>query len=207
MLSKLKKPTPDAAELAVLAWHPDFRNRARLPDTKVVRTSFLLNGAAILVAAVLFMGMAYRVYQWRELTTQIDQWQRQIDRDKNPSDQAIKLYKQFQLQATQVNAVNAFLTSRPLVSELLLQLGKSLPDYLALDQFELGSTSLNIRGTVRGEPDQASGRASTYLQQLKDDPFFAAKFTSVDLVSLNRDPKSGGLVLEINLKLREGKKS
>jgi hypothetical protein len=153
------------------------------------------------------MGMAYRVYQWRELTSQINEWQRQIDRDKGPSDAAIKLYKQFQLQATQVKDVNGFLTSRPLVSELLLQLGKTLPDYLALDQFELGSANLNIRGTVRGEPDQASGRASTYLQQLKDDPFFGGKFSSIDLVSLNRDPKSGGLVLEINLKLKAGKKS
>lgn len=206
MLSKLKKPTSNAIEVAVPAWHPDFRNRARLPDTKVVRTSFLLNGAAILVAAALFMGMAYRVYQWRELTGQIDQWQRQIDRDKNPSDQAVKLYKQFQFQAAQVNAVTGFLTSRPLVSELLLQLGNTLPDFLALDRFELGSSSINIRGTVRGAPDQASGRASTYLQQLKENPFFAEKFSGIDLVSLNRDPKSGGLILEINLKLKGDKK-
>lgn len=206
MLSKLKKPTPEAAETVVPAWHPDFRIRARLPDTKVVRTSFLMNGAAVLLAAVLVMGLAYRVYQWRELTAQIDQWQRQIDRDKGPSQQAVKLYQQFQAKAGQVSTVNAFLNSRPLVSELLLQLGKTLPEYLAIDRFELGTTTLNLRGTVRGEPDQASGRASTYLQQLKEDPFFSGKFSEINLVSLNRDPKSGGLILELNLKLKEGKK-
>jgi hypothetical protein len=206
MLSKLKKPTSDASEPALPAWHPDFRNRSRLPDTKVVRTSFLLNGAALLVAAVLLMGMSYRAFQWRELTTQIDHWQREIDRDKGPSEQAVKLYKQFQVKAVQVNAVTDFITSRPLISELLLQLGKTLPEYLALDRFELGSTHLNIRGTVRGEPDQASGRASTYVQLLKEDAFLAGKFNEIDLVSLNRDPKSGSLVLEINLKLKGGKK-
>src|SRR5688572_8198771 len=199
MLPKLKKPTSETLELASPPWHPDFRNVQRLPDTKVVRTSFLVNGAALMVATVLFIGLAWRVYQWRDLRSQVDQWQRQIDRDKTPSDQAIKLYKQFQLHATQVNAVTGFVVSRPLVSELLLQFGKTLPDHLALDRFELGSTHLTIRGTVRGSPDLASGHASAYLQQLKEDAFIGGRFTDISLVRLNRDVKSGGMVLEISL--------
>ena len=164
MLSKLKKRTPDDSEPSVLAWHPDFRNAQRLPDTKVVRTSFLLNGLAVLVAAVLLMSLTYRFYQWRELNAQVDQWQQYIDRDKGPSAQAVALYKKFQAEAAKVSAVKTFVTSRPLVSELVLHLGTTLPDYVALDRFDLGATHMNLRGTVRGAPDQASGRASTYLE-------------------------------------------
>jgi hypothetical protein len=207
MLSKLKKRTPDASEPMVLAWHPDFRNSQRLPDTKVVRTSFLLNGVAVLVAAVLLMSLSYRVYQWRELNAQVDQWQQYIDRDKGPSAQAVALYKKFQAEAAKVSAVKTFVDSRPLVSELVLHLGTTLPDYVALDRFDLGATHMNLRGTVRGAPDQASGRASTYLEQLKSDAFLTDRFSEIKLMNLNRDPSSGGMILELSLKLKEAKKS
>src|SRR5688572_9870307 len=121
MLSLLKKPASDASEPVLPAWHPDFRNYQRLPDTKVVRTSFLVNGVMLLVAGVAFTAMANRVYEWRELNSQVTQWQQQIERDKRPSEQAVALYKKFQAEAANVSAVNTFLNSRPVVSELLLQ--------------------------------------------------------------------------------------
>jgi hypothetical protein len=207
MLSLLKKPASEASEPALPAWHPDFRNYQRLPDTKVVRTSFLVNGIMLLVAGVAFIAMAYRVYEWRELSSQVTQWEQQIDRDKTPSAQAVVLYKKFQAEAANVAAVNTFLNSRPIVSELLLQIAKTLPDYVAIDRFDLGATHLNVRGTVRGAPDQASGRASSYLQILKSNPFLQERFSEINLLNLNRDPKSGGLTLELSLKLKEPKKS
>ena len=207
MLPFLKRQTPEAAEPALPAWHPDFRNVQRLPDTKVIRTSFLLSGVAVLVAAVMLTWVSYRTYQLRELNTQVDQWQRQIDLNKAPSEQAIALYKKFQAEAAQVNEVNTFMKSRPVVSELLLHLGKTLPDYLAIDRFDVGATFMNIRGTVRGAPDTASGRASQYIQQLKADTFFAERFSEINLVNLNRDPRSGGMILEVAFKLKEAKKS
>jgi hypothetical protein len=203
----LKKSTPDASAQALPAWHPDFRNYQRLPDTKVVRTSFLLNGAAVLVATVLLTWFSYQAYQWRALTVQLDQWQRQIERDKTPNNQALVVYKKFQAEASQVKEVGTFLGSRPVVSELLLHLGQTLPDYLALDRVDVTEKNLNLRGTVRGAPDQASGRASTYLLLLKADAFFAERFTDINLVNLNRNTETGSLILEINFKLREGKKS
>ena len=207
MLSKLKKPTPEDSDPALLAWHPDFRNHQRLPDTKVIRTSILVNGVAVLVAAVLFTALAYRFYQWREVTGQIATWQLQIDANKGPSDQGIALYKKFQAEAANVVGISTFVKSRPVVSELLLQLGKTLPDYVALDRLDLGATHLNVRGTVRGAPDQASGRASTYRQLLKSDSVLTERFSEINLLNLNRDPKSGGLVLELSFKLKEAKKS
>ena len=50
MLSLLKKKPDAAAANLTPAWHPNFRNFERLPDTKVVRTTFFINGGAIAVA-------------------------------------------------------------------------------------------------------------------------------------------------------------
>ena len=105
-----------------------------------------------------------------------------------------------------MNEVTSFLNSRPTVSELLLNLGKTLPDYVAIDRFDLSSAFMNIRGTVRGAPDQASGRASTYLQLLKSDPFFGERFSEITLLNLNRGTQNNGLVLDLAFKLKEAKK-
>ena len=206
MLTLLKKPTSEAAELAQPAWHPDFRNAQRLPDTKIIRTSFLLNGAAVLVAAVIVIGFSFQIYRLTDLTVQTELWQRQIDRTKAPSDQAIALQKKFQAAAAQITELGGFIESRPLVSDLLLHFGATLPDYLAFDRFDLSATNLNVRASVRGAPDQASGRASTYIQQLKGDAFLAQRFSEINLVNLNRSPQTGGLIVEISFKLKEAKK-
>jgi hypothetical protein len=205
MLTLRKKPSSQLAE-TLPAWHPDFRNVQALPDTKVIRTSFLVSSAGVLVATVLATWLFFQLYQAKELYGQIAEWQRQIDRDKGPSDQAIANYKKFQAQAAPVAEVTAFLKSRPVVSELLLNLGKTLPDYVAIDSFDLSASSLNLRGTVRGAPDQASGRASTDLQLLKSDPVFNEKFSDISLVNLVRGAQNNGLVIELAFKLREAKK-
>lgn len=206
MLTLLKKPSPEVVDPAASAWHPDFRNDRRLPDTKVIRTSFLVNGITVLIASVLVIWVSYRGYQLRELHIQINQWQKQIDRDKAPSDQAVALYKKFQAESAKVNEIVSFIKSRPVVSDLLLHLGETLPEYVAIDRFDLGATGLNLRGAIRGAPDQASGRASSYLQLLKSDSYLTDKFSEITLLNLNRNPQNSGLILELSFKLKEIKK-
>ena len=48
----LSKKSDDQSEEEPL-WHPNFRNYERLPDTKVVRTTFFVNTAAIAVTLML----------------------------------------------------------------------------------------------------------------------------------------------------------
>src|SRR5688572_30471847 len=163
MLSLLKKKSEASAAPAVPPWHPNFRNFERLPDTKVVRTAFFINGAAIVVAAVLLLWLAYREYGLRDLRGQIAAAQQQIEHDRPGSDQAIAQFKKFQADEARVKEINEFLTSRPLVSELLVQLGQTLPSNIAVDGFELRPTGLRLVVAVRGAPDQASGHASAYL--------------------------------------------
>lgn len=206
MLPFLKKKSEASAPTEASAWHPNFRNFKALPDTKVIRTAFAVNGIFIVVAIAALAWCSYRVYQWRDLSAQIAEWQKQIDRDSGPSGRAIAQYKKFQAESARVDEVNAFVKSRPILSELLVHLGSTLPQYLALDRVDLSANSMNIRGTLRGAPDQASGRASTYLQQLKADAFFTQRFSEIGLASLNRDAVTGVLIVEINFKLKEAKK-
>src|SRR6185312_15735746 len=116
--------------------HPNLRNFARLPDTKVVRTTFFINGASIFIALGLLLWFSYQEYKLHNLERQIADWDRQISRDKKDSDQVVALYGRFQNEQARVNEVDAFLKSRPAVSAILMRLGETLPKDVALDSFE-----------------------------------------------------------------------
>lgn len=182
------------------AWHPNFRNFERLPDTKVVRTAFFVNGLAITVAAVLLGWFAYQEYELLELRGQITEWQEQIDRDRRTSDQAIVEFKKFQAEAAKVAELETFLAARPLISDLLVQLGQTLPNNIAIDSFDLRGTGLRLIASVRGAPEMASGHASTYLAQLRANAELGRWFDDIALLDINRNPQTGRLTVEYFLK-------
>lgn len=203
MLPFLKKKSEALATSALPpAWHPNFRNFERLPDTKVVRTAFFINGIALLVAVVMLLWFSYQEYNLLDLRRQIGAVQAQIDRDQKPSNEMIALHKQFQAAAARVTEVDNFIKSRPLMSASLLRLAEILPANIALDGFDFRNVTATIQGTVRGAPDQASGYASSYLQLLKSDPVLAETYEEVTLVNLSRNPQTGRLLFEISMKLK-----
>jgi hypothetical protein len=202
MLSLLKKKPDAAAANLTPAWHPNFRNFERLPDTKVVRTTFFVNGSAIAVALLLFVYTGNRELNLHGINSQIEEVEAQIVRDKPASDKAVSLFAKFQGEAAQLNEVDAFIKARPIVSDLILRIGQTLPTNVALDYFDLRENVLILRGTVRGAPDMASGYASAYVEQLRVDPELVLKIDDVVLKNLNRIPITGRLAIEIELKLK-----
>jgi hypothetical protein len=209
MLSLLKRKSDADAEAAQPAWHPNFRNYEKLPDVKVVRTAFFINGVAILVAVSLATYLGFREWQLRIVNEQIVQVQAQIDRDKPVSDQAIALFKKFQAEEAKVNEVDTFVKSKPIVSALLVRLAQTLPENIALDNFDLRDSGLTVRLSVRGDAAAASGYATAYLEQLRADKelaeFAPATFTSTP----TRNPATGMMAVEFLLRTKApgGKKS
>lgn len=202
MLSLLKKKPDAAAANLTPAWHPNFRNFERLPDTKVVRTTFFVNATAIVIVLVALIFTANREISLHSLNNQIAEIEAQIVRDKPASDKAVSLFTKFQGEEKQLAEVEAFLKARPIVSDMMLRIGQTLPSNVALDYFDLRENIVVLRGTVRGAPDMASGYASAYVDQLRADPELALKFDDVLLKNLNRIPTSGRLAIEIELKLK-----
>jgi len=202
MLPRLKKKPEAAVVVTTPAWHPNFRNVERLPDTKPVRTAFFVNGIAILVAVLVALWFGYQKYQIYDLKRQVDEQLSHIDRDKRSSDQAIGLFKKYQAEAARFAEIEAFTKARPELSPLLLRLGQTLPHNVAVDSFELTGVGVRLLVTVRGAPDQASGYASTYLDQLRADAELKATFDEITLVNLSRDRQTGRLSVEYYLKLK-----
>jgi hypothetical protein len=190
------------AKAAVAGWHPDFRDVRKLPDVKVVRTAFFINGA-LAVAAVLLGGtLAFREWQVREVAGKITEEEAKLARDRPLSEAALKQYQAFREDHARVDEVAGFVAARPSVPRLLRRLGETLPPELALDGFELREDGLALRFTVRGDALAASGLATRYLEALRGDAAMGAfdQFTFAGTPA--RNATTGRVGVEFFLRLR-----
>lgn len=200
MLSSLRKKPEAAAGPSTPAWHPNFRNYQRLPDMKVVRTSFFINGLAISIAVVVLLLFAYQEYNRASVASEVAEWERRIAQDKPASTAAIADFKKFQAEEKKVQEVEAFVERTVVPSDLLIRIGQTLPPEIMIEYFDLRSSGVTIRGTVRGSPDEASGIASMYVEQLQKDPEIGPKFEAISMTSLARSGQTGQLSLEVQLR-------
>ncbi len=203
MQFSLKKSKEQTSSLPLVpAWHPNFRNYARLPDTKVVRTAFFVNGAAVFLAIAALLFFAYREYTLNALNNQIASWNAQIEADRGPSNEAVALFRQFQTEEKIITEVAAFTRTRLTLSDFLLHLGQTLPTNIAISAFEIRDTGITLRAVVRGAPDRASGQATAFVDQLRKDSKYGALFSDVTPTNVNRDPGTGRLLIELVLKFK-----
>jgi hypothetical protein len=206
MLSLLKKKTDGSRDSVIPAWHPDFRNAAALPDIKVVRTAFFINGAAAFIAIVLVVFLLAREYELYSINNQIQDWENQIARDKAGSTLAVSQYKKFQDEQQRITEVSEFVKSKPLVSQYLQRLGDTRPRNIAFDYIDIKDTGVTIRGVARGAAELATAEASAYLNVLKNDPILGPKFEDPVITSVVRNIGTGRLRIEVSLKFKAPKK-
>jgi hypothetical protein len=205
-LFKIKKSEKAASSLAP-SWHPNFRNFDRLPDVKVVRTSFFVNCFAIMITSAVLLCFVLQEYKLHEVRLQIGDWQRQIDDNKKPSEQAVQLYQKFQNDEKKVAAVDAFVKTDFVRSDFIIELGQSLPKDIALTSVEVNEAGASLHGIVRGTYDEASGQAQTYINQLQADPSLSQKFGTITMPNIDPDSKGNQLNFEISMKSKNGDKS
>lgn len=203
MLQSLKKSSDPSSSGLVSAWHPNFRNVERLPDTKVVRTAFFLNGMAVSVAVALAIYAGYSEYGLSALRAETENAQNAIQANKPASDQAVALFKKFQEEERKIFALRDFLApTRFAFSDFILHLGDGLPQAVKIYSIDSKSNGVILRGGIDGTPDEASGRAIAYVEDLKKNETVSKLFESVSLTNIVRDPTSGRMQFVIDLKLK-----
>ena len=210
MAFNLPLPKKSDAQPAVAPlWHPNFRNFERLPDTKVVRTTFFVNTAAIALTLSLLLWFGYNEYHIKSLTDQIADAQKQIDDNSRQNKEAMRLSKIFADEQKKLAEAGAFQSSRLHPSEFIALLGETQPKEISIDSIDgrLTGTAANppvyqLRGVVAGTPDQASGAASKYVDMLRAQAKLGAIFDPVTLNALNRDARSNFLAFDISLKMK-----
>lgn len=201
----------DAAPAVVPRWHPNFRNFEKLPDTKVVRTTFFINAAAVTIALGLLLWTGNRELEINTLDAQITEAEAQIARDTKQNAEALRLTKIFTAEEAKLNEALAFVETDLLPTELIRELGATLPREIQLESVDVrrpdnGNAVCTLRASAAGSKDQASGAASAYVETLRASPLFTKVFEGINISSLTPDSRSGGaLGFEIVMKFKNAK--
>ena len=201
----------DAQPAVAPVWHPNYRNFERLPDTKVVRTTFFINTAAVAVALSLLLWLGYREMHIRSLNELVADAQRQIDGNLKQSTEAIRLSKVFADEEKKLVDTAAFINTPVPPMDFVLTLAQSLPKEIALESIDLRLSGAppfqcTLRGIVAGTADQATGVASSYIDQLRAQSRIGGIFDPISLTTLDRDAARGVLVFEIVMKVKANPK-
>jgi hypothetical protein len=200
------------AEAAPPLWHTNFRNFERLPDTKVVRTTFFINTGAVAVTVCLLLWFGYQEYHIYNLGEQIAAAQKDIDANSKQNKEALRLSKIFADEDKKLVEVANFQRAPISPAELVTLLGQTLPKEIAVMSLDaslaprIGTGSVQIRGQVAGTPDQAAGTASSYVDMLRSHPRLGTVFDSIVLANLNRDAGSNSLMFDISMKVKSDTK-
>jgi Tfp pilus assembly protein PilN len=202
-LTRKQPQEASAQNEAIQAWHPNFRNVAHLPDVKVVRTSFFINGIAGFLAAAMLLYAAHQHLTIKSLGDQMADWEQRIADNKPASDRAIATYKNFQAAEKKLGEVKTFAGGDWVVSDFLVKLAETLPGELVLTRFEYRGTELVLSALVNGESPQASsGAANAFADQLRSSTEFSVIFSDIQLTNMSRIIDSSSLNVIYVLKFK-----
>jgi ABC-type uncharacterized transport system permease subunit len=199
----LRRRSDQSQTRLVDAWHPNFRNRDRLPDTKVVRTFFFVNITAVTVVLGLILCFWYQEYRIKEMNRQLASWQAEIAKKQKSATEAVALSKKFAEEEKKVRELDTFLQQPLVLSQFLVHLGKSLPVDMVIDSVEIRETGADLRGAAAGSPVEAAGRTTAYVELLQQDNYFKGLFETKDIrEDVKRDQSTGRVTFEVSMRLK-----
>ncbi|HEX9781152.1 MAG TPA: hypothetical protein VGA56_00270 [Opitutaceae bacterium] len=181
-------------------WHPSFRADDRLPDLKVVRTSFFINIIFFTAAAGAILFTAYREYIAISLRSDTQKALARIEAAGAQNSQFLSMSNEFSIAAKKFTEIEKFRKAPFQSSELLVALSRTLPATIDFTTVTYNKDLLMLRGSIRGASDTASARLTAYLDILRQEALIGGVFPDISLTSLLRDPRTQGLSFEIILK-------
>lgn len=200
MLALLKKNKSQTnSKDAGAAWRPDFRNVGLLPDTKTVRTSFMMNIIVftLLSGSVLFS--VYREFTLAAVKRHVASAEEQINTAKGPSNMALAEYKKFQAEEKKLADARSLVASNFSFPDYLIHLASLMPGGVRAGRVEFRGTgqSITVTGSIDGQDAVASETANGFITSLQQDEDFKNIFSSISNSNLGRNATTGTLNFEL----------
>jgi hypothetical protein len=167
-------------------WHVDCRLVAELPEDSVVGIRFMTYAisCAIAIAAVLFTG--WYAYADLSLRRQIEDASQRLEDDRWDVIEIRRLQHFYEVETKKIESAYSEMKNPILISGLMAELGRTLPDRMAIDTVELGEGRILIHGRLRASSEAASILLGKYLDKLRADPEVGPHFGSINVTDLDR---------------------
>lgn len=143
-------------------WRPNFRISATLPDIKVVRTGFLVNGVAIAFAVIALFMVLQKEYRANALEKSVDSLQAQVDNSAAQNKTNLALNARFLTAGKYVEELHRFHESPFQMDALMVNLSNSVPEGLIFNTLKLDEVPITVakkqelgfRITISGTVDE-----------------------------------------------------
>lgn len=192
-LSKSKKA-------AAVGWHPDFRDVARLPDLRVVRTGTFMTiiGIALAAASAIYFGQQEYFIHARQ--SEADTFSQRAEADKKVLAERIQLSKDFDAKVAKIGALASFGGTDPLGSDVFVMLAASKPDGVRFESITITRGTTVVRVIAEGTDTEAllliPGK---FANALRESERVMAMFNKVEPPSFE-PPVEGRLEFDIILR-------
>ncbi|MFO7724494.1 MAG: hypothetical protein R6V45_03010 [Oceanipulchritudo sp.] len=185
-------------------WRPDFRDVSELPDTKVIRTGFLLNFIAILLTLVLGIMYAFKEYTLQTVSSSVNVLEAQVAGSTAENNRILKANRRFEQSRRVVAEVVDF--DRQVVDfpEFLRRLSTARPESIVLSRIDIGpagggidggpeaTTLVELNGRLLPEPGStASEVISRFQEAVEMLPTVGERAVRADLTRFNRNNEFG----------------
>jgi len=194
-------------------WHVDFRIIDTLPDTKLIRTDFMLTFVAICLAVGLLFLLAYKEYKSITLSREIAELKNNINQDTAGNRQHLSLDGQFKTLSKKVTELDTFRYNPYPAPDFLLALSEIRSDEIVLSSVVFrevnrreGRTitqlsNVSLSGTIAGSSELATQIVSDFVDKLKSLELLSEYINRIQLDSLNRLDESGSFEFSISIEL------
>jgi Tfp pilus assembly protein PilN len=204
----MKRNKPGKSSVA--NWHPNFRVVEKLPDTKVIRTAFLINTVAVTILLLVSFALIWRERELSEISAKIGDvreggLKKEIADLQPKLDQVVKLQREFSATEKKVREIESFVTTPLVASEFLRQISQTLPRLTVISGVDFRGQTVTLRGSLVGASERATALAKNYVERLSHDPSLAVRICDVRLNNLERSQATGRLTFEIEMKLKPQK--
>ncbi|MEY3000837.1 MAG: hypothetical protein RL648_1051 [Verrucomicrobiota bacterium] len=193
-------------------WRIDFRDTASLPDTKVVRTGFLINVAPLLLMLGLLMLFAYKEYVFRVARNAVMEVEQAVEASATSNRTVLFMGSEFRKLSRQAEEVFLFKEVPLDVAAFLRLLPMKIPEAMTLFRLEVDQLPRED-GTVLAEvlligtilPDSAMG-PSVILEGFQRDISTMAVFSQwavqPEIRAFGRNKATGDFDFEVRLAVR-----
>jgi hypothetical protein len=208
MLHPLKKSHDRSDGKQFLSWHPNFADSTRLPDVKVVRTTFFLNAASIVILGAMIVFVANREFVTYQVKSDLAAREAEIKTTKVESDRAVIQYTKYKDEVKKLTPVVNLTADSFVFSDFVIHLAEKLPQRITVQKIVCRgagqATFLSL--TAQGLDDASVEMASAYVKEMQADDYYKVYFGSVALSNIVRNAERSTLTLEIVMNPKSTKK-
>jgi hypothetical protein len=185
-------------------WRPDFRDTQTLPDTKVIRTGFLLNFIAIAIALAALSAYLVKEYNLQGLIREVNKLTVQVDGNQSLNRSILDVNKKFRQNAAVVEEAIAFDFQPVPLSDLIAELSGSLQEGMLLKSIQIkygddspdSNSGVSMLAIMAGRVlEEAPGTPAEILDNfqnaIRELPLLGERTVNMDMMNFGRDNEFG----------------